>query len=260
MPPRFAPARRPGKLRLSPTRLRLYLFCPKAYDYYYHRGLRWGEMNAASSLGGSLHRALQEFHAAGPLAPPSLDALIDTFRSRWISAGYQDDAEEAVHRSAGEAILRQYFEMAPAAGRETILVERQVKWEYPEFILTGKLDRLDRLPGGELEVVDYKSGRREVTEAEVRGSLAMAVYQLIVSRLHSDTPVAATILCLPTGASATVRRTPEELDEIEREIRAVAQRILAESLYEPTAGPHCERCAFQRICPASWTRENATHA
>jgi hypothetical protein len=29
--------RRPGKLRLSPTRIGLYLFCPKAYHYYYVR-------------------------------------------------------------------------------------------------------------------------------------------------------------------------------------------------------------------------------
>src|SRR5437763_491469 len=49
--------RKPGKLRLSPTRLRLYLTCPKAYHYYYVRGLRWGETSAASSFGSSLHRA-----------------------------------------------------------------------------------------------------------------------------------------------------------------------------------------------------------
>src|SRR5436189_6460915 len=69
---RSPPNRRPGKLRLSPTRLRLYLFCPKAYQYYYVRGLRWGEISPASSFGGSLHRALQAFHEAGALAPPSV--------------------------------------------------------------------------------------------------------------------------------------------------------------------------------------------
>ncbi len=257
---RSPPARRPGKLRLSPTRLRLYLFCPKAYHYYYVRRLRWGEMSAANSFGGSLHRALQEFHAAGPLAPVSVDALIESFRTRWTPAGYQNREEETAHREAGETILRQYFETAPAAGRETVLVERQVKWEYADYILTGKLDRLDRLPGGELEIIDYKSGRREVSEDEVRGSLAMAVYQLIVARLNPGTPVRATLLCLPTGASATVHRTPEELDEMEREIGAVAARLLAESRYEATPGPHCARCAFERICPAAWTKENRGEA
>src|SRR5688572_20955957 len=121
--------RRPGKLRLSPTRLRLYLFCPKAYHYYYVRGLKWGEMTAATSFGGSLHRALQAFHQAGALAPPSVDDLLEGFRSSWATAGYRDTAEETAHREAGESILRQYFETASQTGRETLLTEKQVQWE-----------------------------------------------------------------------------------------------------------------------------------
>ena len=140
----------PGKLRLSPTRLRLYMFCPKAYHYYYVRGLHWGEITAANSFGGSLHRALQTFHDTGTLVPLTVEDLLQNFRSSWNSAGYQDSDEEAERRKAGEGILRQYFEAERDVGREILLVERQVKWEYPRYILTGKLDRLDRLPGGEL--------------------------------------------------------------------------------------------------------------
>jgi putative RecB family exonuclease len=255
MPRRAAVPRRPAKPRFSPTRLRLYLFCPKAYHYYYVRGLRWGEMTAASSFGGSLHRTLQAFHQTGALTPPSIDDLLDTFRSSWTTAGYRDTAEEAEHQQAGEAILRQYFEAAQASGRETVLVERQVQWEYPDYLLIGKIDRLDRLPGGELEVIDYKSGRREVSEEEVQSSLAMAIYQLIVARQHPGTPIQATILCLPTGASATVHRTDEELDELEQDLGKVVARLLAETEYAATPGPHCARCSFERICPVSWTKQ-----
>jgi CRISPR/Cas system-associated exonuclease Cas4 (RecB family) len=88
----------------------------------------------------------------------------------------------------------------------------------------------------------------------------MAVYQLIVARQHPGTPVLATLLCLPTGATATARRTPEELDELEQEISAIAARILAETTYTATPGPHCARCAFERICAASWTRRTPEEA
>jgi RecB family exonuclease len=251
---------RPGKLRLSPTRLRLYLTCPKAYHYYYVRGLRWGEASAASSFGGSLHRALQTFHDTGALTPPSVEDLVANYHQSWLNAGYQDSAHEAEQRLAGEQILRQYFDSATEAPRETVLVERQVKWEYPRYILTGKLDRLDRLPEGGLEIMDYKSGRHTVSEDEVRGSLAMAVYQLIVSRLYPGVPVLATLLCLPTGERASVQRSAPELDELEQEIHAIAQRILDETAYAPTPGPRCEWCAFRRICPAAWSPEQTTDA
>ena len=106
-------------------------------------------------------------------------------------------------------------------------------------------------------MIDYKSGRREVTEEEVSGSLAMAIYQLILARRYPDTPVIVTILCLPTGASASVRRSYAELEELELELGQVAARLLADTEFAPTPGPHCARCAFERICPAAWTKQES---
>src|SRR5205823_12518367 len=93
-------APRPGKLRLSPTRLRLYLFCPKAYHYYYVRGLRWGQMSAGYALGGSLHRTLEAFHREGP--GEDVAGLLQQFSSAWSTRGYEDPAEESAHYTAGE--------------------------------------------------------------------------------------------------------------------------------------------------------------
>jgi RecB family exonuclease len=240
------------KLRLSPTRLRLYLFCPKAYHYYYVRKLRWGQMSAGYALGGSLHRTLEAFHRAGPTE--DVADLIEQYTSSWTTRGYQDVAEESEHFAAGEEMLRRYFEEAARSERETVFVERTLSYEYPRYVLFGKLDRLDRLPSGELEVVDYKSGRRSVSEEDVRGSLALAVYQLVVARTYPMEPVRVAIYCLRTGETASVLRSDTELIELEEGFRNIAGRILDEVDYAPTPGPHCAECAFQRICPASTTR------
>src|SRR5207249_6348465 len=119
--------------------------------------------------------------------------LVAGFQTAWSTAGYQDPAEESEHFAAGEEMLRSYFEEVRRSGRETLWVERTVSWEYPRYVLFGKIDRLDRLPTGELEIVDYKSGRREVSEADVRDSLALALYQLVVTRRHPEEPVRAAI-------------------------------------------------------------------
>jgi putative RecB family exonuclease len=211
----------PRKLRLSPTRLGLYLFCPKAYHYYYVHKLRWGQMTAGHALGGSLHRTLEVFHRAGPTE--DVADLLEAARS----------------------------------GRETVLVERTVSHEYPRYVLFGKVDRLDRLPSGELEIVDYKSGRRSVSEEDVRSSLALGLYQLVVARTYPMEPVRAAIYCLRTGASASVLRSAEELAELEEGLQVMAERILGEAEFAPTPGVHCAECAFQRICPASTTRRAA---
>src|SRR5262249_8832652 len=150
-----------------------------------------------------------------------------------------------------------YFEETQRSGRETLWVERTVSWEYPRHVLFGKIDRLDRLPSGELEIVDYKSGRRDVTEEDVRASLALGLYQLVVARKYPDEAVRASIYALRTRSTASILRAPSELDELEEGFASIAERILTETLYAPTPGPHCAGCAFQRICPASTTRGTA---
>ena len=62
--------------RFSPTRLGLYLFCPRAYFLYYNRGLRWGGMTAGHAFGGNLHRTLQAFHDRGGAEQVPLEELL----------------------------------------------------------------------------------------------------------------------------------------------------------------------------------------
>ncbi|MES4792145.1 MAG: hypothetical protein C4321_03440, partial [Chloroflexota bacterium] len=212
----------PRKPRFSPTRLSLYLFCPLAYHYYYNRKLRWGAINAGQAFGGSLHRALEEFHRAGGVEAASVEDLLERFRDRWSGLGYDSVEEEQAHLDMGAQLLQEYYENAAAAPREALLTEAQVKWDYPEFVLFGKIDRLDRHPDGVLEIVDYKSGWRSITEEEVRQNLALAVYQLIIARLNPGARVRAGIYCLRTGAAAAIERSPAELDEVEQGIRETA--------------------------------------
>ncbi|MBI3910075.1 MAG: PD-(D/E)XK nuclease family protein [Armatimonadetes bacterium] len=235
--------------RFSPTRLEMYLTCPRAYHCYYDRGLRWGRLTPAHALGGSLHRALQHFHNAGGPRNQDVNALLAAYRASWVGASYATAADAAAHFAAGEAALRAYYEAARLKERETLWTERTLQYRYPEFVLFGKIDRLDRLPTGELEVVDYKSGRLAVSEEEVRTSLPLAVYQLLAARTYPSCPVRVAIYCLRTGESASVLRSPQELEAVEAGVCRTALTVLEDDEKEPTPGPACAACPFTRLCP-----------
>jgi len=244
--------------RFSPTRIELYLFCPRAYHFYYEEGLRWGGMNAGLAFGGNLHRTLQTFHDRGAQQGVSLDELLAHLREGWSGAGFTSPEEAAAHLSAGEAVLTQYYHSTPAAVRETVWTERTVQHRYEEFVLFGKIDRLDRREDGALEVVDYKSGRRTVTEDEVRSSLALTIYQLLIARTNPGVEVYAGILCLRSSEHASILRTEAELAEAEQEIIRIVRTILADPVKAALPGPQCRSCQYPRICPPGrqWLREN----
>lgn len=248
--------------RFSPTRIELYLFCPRAYHFYYEEGLRWGGMNAGMAFGGNLHRTLQAFHNQGAHEGVSLDDLLTQLREGWSAAGFSSPEEAAAHLSAGEAVLAQYYHSAPAEKRETVWTERTVQYRYEEFVLFGKIDRLDRWPDGSLEVVDYKSGRLSVTEEEVRSSLALMIYQLLIARNNPEVEVYAGILCLRTNVSAVIHRTRAELEQVEQEVIETVRTVLADQVKAALPGPQCRHCQYPRICPPGrrWLREHSEDA
>lgn len=258
MPRSNAAPRKPAAPRLprfSPTRIALYLFCPRAYYFYYVRGLKWGGVRAGHTFGSNMHRALQEFHNQGGAAQVSLDDLLTHLRERWSDAGFGSAEEADEHLTHGEAMLARYY-VAQEPGRETVGTELTVSHRYDDFVLFGKIDRLDRRPDGALEVVDYKSGRWEITEAEVRESLPMRVYQLVVARQHPGVPVYSTIVALRSGAIASTLRTASELDDVEREVSETVRAILRDERMLAVPGEQCRDCVYPRVCPPgrNWLR------
>jgi RecB family exonuclease len=206
-------------------------------------------MSPGHAFGGSLHRTLQTFHERGGSSQVSLEELREHLRERWSDAGYASAEEAAAHLAAGEALLERYYQQAPEAGRETLWTEKTLQHRYEEFVLFGKVDRLDRLPDGSLEVVDYKSGRLEVTEEEVRSSLALTIYQILVSRLNPGVPVYTGILCLRSGCSARVIRSEEELRTEEERIAGIVRTILQDERMTALPDRQCRRCVYPRVCP-----------
>ena len=245
--------------RFRPTRLNAYRFCPRAYAFQYEDGLRWGGTSASQSFGGSLHRALQVFHQEGGAKALSVDDLKQQLGFTWSAHGYGSAEESAAALAeAGRLLEQHHAQAASEPGRVTLAVERTVQWRHADVVLFGKIDRLDRRPDGALEVIDYKSGRHVPTEADVRASLAMALYQLLVAREHPGTPVFATLLHLRTGQTASVGRSDDELREVEQEALGLARQILADRDKPAEPGVNCRDCPYPRLCPPGrlWLARN----
>ena len=91
-------------MEISYTRYRIYRECPWKYKILFLDGRRI-PLNAKSSFGLSLHRALEAWLHQGDL---TLEALHDCLRARWMSQGYADEEEEARWRSKAVRILSRF--------------------------------------------------------------------------------------------------------------------------------------------------------
>lgn len=252
--PRKATPRKPS---LSPTRIAAYLECALKYRYLYidKIGRFYLRSRPGYSFGSTLHRVLQEFHAEGGVK--SAEEMSAELDMRWVAAGYESKEQEQEFRDAGAEIVQAYHAAASehaSAEVITLFTEKSIKTDMGPFWLTGRVDRIDQHADGTLEVVDYKSGRTEVTTDDVAESLAMNIYQFILRRTYPGTRVFATVYALRSGMHASTEMSDEEAERFGRDILALGEEILSRDYagLKPERIEACEYCEFISRCQRSW--------
>jgi RecB family exonuclease len=243
----------------TPSKLAAYEECPRRYRYAYvdrpapPKGPPW----AHNSVGASVHTALKNWYALPPerRRPEALPVLL---KATWVSEGYRDEEQEReVYRSALawlESYLAQLDPLDEPAG-----VERTVAAKTARLALSGRVDRIDRR-GAELVIVDYKTGRAELSTDDARGSRALALYAYAAERTFRRRCRRVELHHLPTGTVAGHEHTEESLARQLGRAEATAGDILAagravaagadpDTAFPTQSGPLCSWCDYRRGCP-----------
>ncbi|MES1147398.1 MAG: PD-(D/E)XK nuclease family protein, partial [bacterium] len=150
--------------------------------------------------------------------------------------GSQEEMMQAMDE--GKAIVTEYLESLarePVTAK-TLFVEKNLRIDLGDFVLIGRLDRVDEHEDGTLEIIDYKSGRQKVEAADVADDLAMACYQLLLKGAYPDREVCASILALRSNTRATAALTPGQMEEFRNDLVMLGREILNRDLQGLTPG------------------------
>lgn len=202
--------------------------------------------------GGALQKTLDEWPGRAPptpagrlLGPTELIALYD--RS-WVGEGYTSPEEEARYRSLGAEILLAYRDDLSRSPPYPVAVEEHLEAKWEGIAVHGYIDRIDRTPGGSLEVLDYKTSR-ELSAEDARDSDQLALYQVLVERNYAEPVDRLTLYHLRSRTPhSSPRRDAESLNEVHTRFGRAYDGIHG-GAYEPTPGRQCTRCEFRSICP-----------
>lgn len=243
----------------TPSKLGAYEDCARRYRYAYRdrpappKGPPW----AHNALGASVHTALKNWYGLEP-ARREPSALSTLLRATWVTDGYRDDEQQrAAYRLALEWLSDYVGELDPAD--EPVGVERTVGARTSVLALSGRVDRIDRR-GDELVIVDYKTGRSELTSDDARGSRALALYAYATGRTMRRECRQVELHHLPTGSVAAFRHTDESLarhlrraEDTARDVTAAEKAVAAgadpDEAFPTRPGPHCSWCDYKRSCP-----------
>jgi RecB family exonuclease len=251
----------------TPTRLTTWVDCPRRYRFTYldrpppPKGPPW----AHNSLGASVHLALAGWHRLAA-RDRSIEAAGRLLEHAWLRDGFRDDVQAANTKArAREMVMRYVATLDPDV--DPLGIERTVGMRTEMLAVSGRLDRLDLRDGpdgGVLVVVDYKTGRRDLTVYDARSSLALALYALAAGRTFHRDCVRVELHHVPSGEVISHEHTAESLQRhlaraeaigveagaADAAFRAGVSSPEADDLFPTKVSSSCRYCDFVRSCPA----------
>ena len=267
-------------VKLSLGKLRSFLQCPLKYKLAnIDQVTPTAKASPGLSFYQALHSALEYFHKEGTSPLPSEGFLLNLLARNWDPSGYRDKAEERQYRGMAESILKNFYSTYSAEKHDVKYLSLTVKVKTKKCFISSRVDRVDLLPDGTYEVINYKTGKNVMEPSELAQDMQAVVLYLGANahkRLDGNVSIVS-FYYLRSNRKVSVTPTPEDIQAVTGLIDQTASNItnlakgksmvlsllekalpaakkLSGSSGEPMAlaekGSLCNSCEYLDACPA----------
>ncbi|MFA4831545.1 MAG: ATP-dependent DNA helicase, partial [Patescibacteria group bacterium] len=254
------------------SQIRSYQTCP--YQYKLANILKIPvKGNAQFSFGQSMHSTLQKFYqrvkelnntSQGSLfgAPepvesqnsikvPSLEELNAMYDDSWIPDWYANKKQRDDYYEEGKKILKIFYTAEDGKWTIPLALEGWFKIKVGDYLINGRIDRVDQLADGSLEIIDYKTGKaKEKLTADDKDQLL--IYQIAAQSLPEYKNIGETgrltFYYLNDSVKTSFIGEDKELEKIKEKIIKTINNIRTGELKATPSKFVCERCDFRDIC------------
>lgn len=247
---------------LSASRLKMAKNCTQQYQYHYdpktddevtlkHKA-NHRDSGQAARVGTNVHNALEHWRKPdkdGKTGKLTFDRLMELYeKENAISEVdfqfYQD----------GKTMLTRWFDRRGRPPVRIIDTERGFGTHRSPYILSngvpvfGFIDAILEHRDGTIELVDYKTIRANMTQAEADNSIQAGIYLAVAREWWPEKEIKFSFDLLRYGV-VTTTWTDKKIDEFKDWLKAQYDWIQSIEEPNPTIGDGCKWCAYSDICP-----------
>jgi DNA helicase-2/ATP-dependent DNA helicase PcrA len=239
-PRKKAPKYRERK-RLSYSGIQTYISCPLRYKYLMECGFKVPQA-IFYSFGTSLHNTLEDIHNLAQAGQEVTETRVkELYEENWITFGHRGRKAEEKHKAAGLQYMLEYLRNHKDSFDYICRVEELYTFPSEDFLISGRVDLLRRMPDGALEIVDFKTYKSRWSDHAL---------QLGIYAMACDTEAPVGNLCvhyLREDACDYYSWGEAERKETDERVAAILAGIRAGD-FSPNVTDGCTKCEFARIC------------
>lgn len=247
---------------LSASRLKMAKNCSKQYEYHYDpkghdevalkQKANHRDGSQAARVGTNVHNALEHWRKPdedGKTGKLSFNRLLDLYEEE--NAKNEVDFQSYMD---GKQMLTRWFDRRGRPPVRIIDTERGFGSHRNPYKLSngtpvfGFIDAILEHRDGTIELVDYKTIRANMTQAEADNSIQAGIYLAVAREWWPDKQIKFSFDLLRYGVVSTTW-TDEKIEDFKTWLKAQYEWI--DSIEEgiPTIGDGCKWCAYSDLCP-----------
>lgn len=231
---------------VSFSMLKLFQQCPLRYKYRYLDGRADQKTTYYLALGRILHKTLAEFFRISA-EHRSLSLLLDMLKENWKSRQFSNEEEERECKLRSQEILTNYYTTHNCSVK-TWQVEAFVKYRVRGLTISGTVDRIDELPDGAYEIIDYKTEPFASGE-ENMNTMQLAFYYYGISESYHLPVGKLTLEYITSQESISMSPSKVELEKQISKAHEIVKIIQETKEFRPKKNMYCMDCLFAQTCP-----------
>lgn len=244
---------------LSYSRIETFRLCPLHYKLRYLLNIPTPS-SASLSFGTSIHAALRDFYAMHVAEEKVTKTILaDLLVRHWQREGYESKRYEEEMKKRGQRYLSEYFDKEFDYHTKTIALEQAFTVplisDAGSLKIGGKIDRVDMLPGGKIEIIDYKTGRMP-SKREVDTNLQLSMYAIAATSIpgmpfgKKAEDITLSLYFFDTQTRISTTRTADQLKKEKDIIIDIAHQIEL-SDFRCSGNQLCANCEYKMFCGVS---------
>jgi putative RecB family exonuclease len=259
------PAKKDGLLAFSYSKMSLYEECPLKYKFKYIDKIK-EEPKYYFAFGSAIHAALEFLYSVRNPPFPTIEEVCEAFRREWNQKSYLEKGYRTQQRAdddfqKGLLMLKAYYEHNRARFAPPFLVEYSTDVEVDGLLVRTISDRIEHLGGGEITIIDYKTGkdvRREpaqlymyqkITEMDPR--LKEKIAEIYGQRVSSVKIRELLYYHVPTNKEYSFERAGDkEIGSFWERVLGVAENIRGLKFEATPSERGCAWCDYKSLCPS----------
>jgi DNA helicase II / ATP-dependent DNA helicase PcrA len=237
---------------LSHSKLDKYQTCPLQFKYSFVLNIPTPP-NPALTFGITMHETLHDYHLQRSYGKNvSWEGLLEMYKDKWAPLGYLDEDHQNLRYESGVELLKKYYAKNKDRKLKHKGLEEWFRIKVGPDTFVGKIDRIDMLPGGGVEIIDYKTGAAK-DQKIVDKDAQLTFYSMGAKEALGLDVKKLTYYYLEEGKEISTVRTEAQLEEKRDDAEALAKKIKSGD-FTPKPGMHCTWCDYKNICPSAYKK------